>query len=101
MISLDDKFLEMKSVHFSKAQIIKGYGAIGRILNPTIYLKLCWEFVTTFVVYAPSASNYMKDLIQSIRKKWIVLSEKEQENIVAALTHLNKRGKIENALSKY
>lgn len=101
MSSLDERFLEMKSKHFPYVQIIKGYGVIGRILNPTIYLKLCWEFVTTVIVYAPSASNYMKDMIRSIRKKWIVLSEKEQENIVAALTHLNKHGKIEKALSKY
>lgn len=101
MSSLDEKFLEMKSVHFSNTQIIKGYGVIGRMLNPTIYLKLCWEFVTTVIVYAPSTSNYMRDMIRSIRKKWIVLSEKEQENVVAALTHLNKHGKIEKALNRY
>lgn len=100
MNTLDTKFCEMKHFHFSNKQIVKGYITIGRILTPKFYLKVGWEFITTFFVYSPGINNYLRDVISSIRAKWIVLSCNEQENIIAALTHLNKHGKIDKALSK-
>lgn len=101
METLDSKFLEMKSFHFSSKQITKGYFTIIRILKPTIYLKIIWELITTFVVFSPSINNYTQDLISSIREKWNTFSEDEQNCVIAALSRLNKHGNIEKALNKY
>lgn len=101
MNTLDSKFLEMKSYHFSNKQKIKGFVTIGRVLKPVLYLKAGWELITTFVVYSPGINEYLQDVISSIRARWNGLSDVEQENVIAALTHLNKHGKIEKALCKY
>ena len=100
MNTLDSKFSEMKGFHFSKKQILKGFVKISCIQKPKMYLKIGWELFTTFIVYSPSINNYLTDIIISIRDKWEVLSENEKENIIAALTCLNKHGEVEKALSK-
>lgn len=101
MGTLDSKFMEMKNLHFSKKQVRRGYASICRIQGPIIYWKLFWDLFTTLIVYSPSVNNYLKDIIPSIRQNWGKLSEEEREDIIAALVHLNKKGKIEKALNKY
>ena len=99
MSSLNLKFAEMKNFHFSIGQKLKGFIIICRIQRPSMYLKICWELLTTFVFYSPSVNNYLKDIIVSIRKKWNSFSVKEQENVIAALSSLNKHGEIERTLN--
>lgn len=101
MSTLDSKFMEMKNYHFSKTNKIKGLYMVSRLQSPKMYLKLTWELLTTFIVYSPSVNNYLKDVILCVRKKWDSLTDIEQENIVAALTILNKHGEVERALNKY
>lgn len=101
MKTLDSKFLEMKNIHFSTKQILSGYVLIFCILKPQAYLKIFWEVVTTIIVYSPSVCNYLKDIIMSIRKKWEKFSEEKQYCIIAALVHLNKKNKVEEALMRY
>lgn len=101
MSSLEKKFGEMKNFHFSIGQKLKGLFIIGRIQRPSMYLKIGWELLTTFVVYSPSVNNYLKDIIISIRKKWDSLSDQDQNNVIAALSSLNKRGEIERAIDNY
>lgn len=101
MDALNLKFMEMKSFCFSRKQIRKGCFLIFRILKPKIYLKIIWEIVTTFIVFSPSVNNYLRDVILSIRGNWDILSEKEQECIIAVLVHLNRHGRIEKAIGEY
>ena len=101
MKTLDSKFMEMRFVNFPHNRKIKGFWVITRIQKTSMYLKLCWELITTFIVYSPSVNNYLKEMIPSIRDNWDDLSETEQESVIAALTVLNKHGEIEKALSKY
>ena len=101
MKTLDVRFMEMKDMCFKSKQVRKGYLTIGRVLKFTTYLKMCWEIITTIVLYAPSTSNYMRDMIHSVRMKWDVLSVSEQENIIAAFVHMNRHGNVERALNRY
>ena len=101
MSTLESKSTEMKNFHFSRKQVLKGYILIFSILRPLTYLKICWEVITTIIVYSPSVCNYLKDIIMSIRKKWGKLSDEKQFCIIAALVHLNKRNKVEDALIRY
>ena len=100
MNTLDSKLQEMKNLHFSKKQVRRGYSTICRIQGPIIYWKLFWDLFTTLIVYSPSVNNYLIDIIPSIRQNWEKLSEEEREDIIAALVHLNKKGKIEKALNR-
>lgn len=101
MDTFDSKFIEMKSNHFSSGQKFRGFLIIGRIQKASTYLKVGWELFTTFVVYSPGTNNFSKEIIPSIRKQWNKFSLKEQENIIAALTVLNKHGEIDKAMNKY
>lgn len=94
MSTLESKFIEMKNFHFSRKQVLKGYILIFSILRPLTYLKICWEVITTIIVYSPSVCNYLKDIIMSIRKKWGKLSDEKQFCIIAALVHLRAVLKI-------
>lgn len=98
MDTFDSKFMEMKSFHFSSGQKFRGFLVIGRMQKPSMYLKIGWELFTTFIVYSPGVNNFSKEIIPSIRNKWEKLSIKDQENVIAALTTLNKHGEIEKAL---
>ena len=100
MKTLDTRFFELKSTPFSTKQVRDGYLTICRLLSPTIYLKLAWEVVTTIVVYSPGISTYWSDIISSIRNKWNKLSPCDQDNVVAALVKLNKKGRIEKILTE-
>ena len=98
MNTLDARFYKLKNTQFSKDQINAGYFKIWRLLKPSIYLKIAWEIITTIVIYSPGVSTYLNDVISTIRSKWDSLSITDQDNIVAALIHLNKRGKVEKHL---
>ena len=101
MDTFDSKFMEMKNNHFSGGQKFRGFLVIGRIQKVSMYFKVGWELFTTFVIYSPSPNNFLKEIIPSIRRKWENLSLKEKENVIAALTVLNKHGEIEKAMKKY
>ena len=101
MNTLDSTFMEMKSFHFSNSQKIKGFLTIGKIQRPTMYLKIGWELFTTFIIYSPGITNYLQELIPSVRRKWNTLSDKERYNVIAALTQMNRHGAIERAMNIY
>lgn len=101
MTTLESKFEEMKFDKFSNNQILKGYLKICQLQGANFYIKITWELLTTFIVYSPSINNFVRDMIKSIKNKWVYLSRSEQENVIAALIQMNKHGKIERALSKY
>ena len=98
MNTLDTRFYELKHTQFTKDQIKAGYLKIWRLLKPSIYLKIAWEIITTIVIYSPSVNTYLDDVISTIRNKWNKFSTTDQDNIIAALVHLNKRGKVEKYL---
>ncbi len=101
MVTLDVKFEELKGSHFSCQQVAKGLLVISRIQGPVFYIKILWELITTVVVYSPSVNNYMRDVIISVRNSWMGLSENDQVNVIAVLSHWNKNGKIDQILKKY
>lgn len=100
-MTLDSMFNEMKYHHFSKQQIIKGWGFICCMQTPLFFLKIGWELITTFIIYSPSVNNYSKDLICSVRKDWENLTIEKKLCVIAVLASLNKHGKIDEALKKY
>lgn len=91
----------MKTNHFDEKQIKAGYYTIWRIQKPSIYLKILWEIVSTFIVFSPSVNNYMYTIMSSINDRWPKLSETERINIIAALTDMNKKGKIDKLLIRF
>lgn len=98
MNTLDSKFFELKSSEFSDKQVKNGYFTILRLQKPTIYLKIGWEIITTILIYSPGICSYWREIISTIRAKWNTLDAVHQENIIAALVKLNKKGKIEKYL---
>lgn len=93
--TLENRFREMKNNNFTEEQVKKGYHTIRRIQKPNIFLKILWEIVTTLIVFAPSVNNYTYSIVSSIKDKWSTLSENEQVNVIAALSRMNKSGKID------
>lgn len=98
MSTLSTRFNEQKCCVFSNEQTRAGFFRIIRLLKPSIYLKIGWEIITTVIIYSPSVSSYMKDVISSIVNKWDTLSETDKSNVIAALVRLNKHGKVEKCL---
>lgn len=98
--TLENRFREMKNNNFTEEQVKKGYRTIRRIQKPGIFLKILWEIITTIFVFAPSVNNYTYSIVSSIKEKWSKLSENEQVNIIAALSRMNKSGKIDRILEQ-
>lgn len=98
--TFENRFREMKNNNFTKEQIKKGYHTIRRIQKPNIFLKILWEIVTTLIVFAPSVNNYTYSIVSSIKDKWDSLSDNEQVNVIAALSRMNKSGKIDRIIDQ-
>ena len=98
--TLENRFREMKNNNFTEEQVKQGYHTIKRIQKPGIFLKILWEIITTIIVFAPSVNNYTYSIVSSIKDKWGALSEHEQVNIIAALSRMNKNGKIDRILDQ-
>ena len=98
--SFENRFREMKNNNFTEEQVKQGHHTIRRIQKPSIFLKILWEIITTIIVFAPSVNNYTYSIVSSIKDKWSTLSENEQENVIAALSRMNKSGKIDRILDQ-
>ena len=98
--TFENRFREMKNNNFTEEQVKQGYHTIRRIQKPGIFLKILWEIITTIFVFAPSVNNYTYSIVSSIKDKWSTLSENEQENVIAALSRMNKSGKIDRILDQ-
>ena len=90
----------MKNNNFTEEQVKQGHHTIRRIQKPSIFLKILWEIITTIIVFSPSVNNYTYSIVSSIKEKWSTLSEKEQVNVIAALSRMNKSGKIDRILDQ-
>lgn len=98
--TFENRFREMKNNNFTEEQVKQGYHTIGSIQKPSIFLKILWEIITTIIVFAPSVNNYTYSIVSSIKDKWSTLSENEQLNVIAALSRMNKSGKIDRILDQ-
>lgn len=98
--TFENRFREMKNNNFTEEQVKQGYHTIKRIQKPGIFLKILWEIITTIIVFAPSVNNYTYSIVSSIKDKWGALSEHEQVNVIAALSRMNKNGKIDRILDQ-
>ena len=98
--TFENRFREMKNNNFTEEQVKQGYNTIRRIQKPGIFLKILWEIITTIIVFAPSVNNYTYSIVSSIKDKWSALSEHEQVNVIAALSRMNKNGKIDRILDQ-
>jgi len=98
--TFENRFREMKNNNFTEEQVKQGYHTIRRIQKPSIFLKIIWEIITTIIVFAPSVNNYTYSIVSSIKDKWSTLSENEQVNVIAALSRMNKSGKIDRILDQ-
>ena len=98
--TFENRFREMKNNNFTEEQVKQGYHTIRRIQKPGIFLKILWEIITTIIVFAPSVNNYTYSIVSSIKDKWSALSEHEQVNVIAALSRMNKNGKIDRILDQ-
>ena len=98
--TFENRFREMKNNNFTEEQVKQGYHIIRRIQKPGIFLKILWEIITTIIVFAPSVNNYTYSIVSSIKDKWSALSEHEQVNVIAALSRMNKNGKIDRILDQ-
>ena len=98
--TFENRFREMKNNNFTEEQVKQGHHTIRRIQKPSIFLKILWEIITTIIVFAPSVNNYTYSIVSSIKDKWSTLSENEQENVIAALSRMNKSGKIDRILDQ-
>ena len=98
--TFENRFREMKNNDFTEEQVKQGHHTIKRIQKPGIFLKILWEIITTIIVFAPSVNNYTYSIVSSIKDKWGALSEHEQVNIIAALSRMNKNGKIDRILDQ-
>ncbi len=98
--TFENRFREMKNNNFTEEQVKQGHHTIRRIQKTSIFLKILWEIITTIVVFAPSVNNYTYSIVSSIKDKWSTLSENEQENVIAALSRMNKSGKIDRILDQ-
>lgn len=99
--TFENRFREMKNNDFTEEQVKKGYRTIRRIQKPNIFLKILWEIVTTLIVFAPSVNNYTYSIVSSIKDKWSTLSDNEQANVIAALSRMNKNGKIDRIIDNW
>lgn len=99
--TFENRFREMKNNNFTEEQVKQGYHTIRRIQKPGIFLKILWEIITTIIVFAPSVNNYTYSIVSSIKDKWSALSEHEQVNVIAALSRMNKNGKIDRILDQF
>lgn len=99
--TFENRFREMKNNIFTEEQVKNGYHIIRRIQNPSIFLKMLWEIITTIIVFAPSVNNYTYSTVSSIKDKWATLSDNEQINVIAALSRMNKSGKIDRLLDQF
>ena len=91
----ESRFREMKHNRFTDKQVRAGFFAIWRVQKPVIYWKILWEVISTIMVYVPSTHNYTYSIVMSINEKWDKLSDEDQINIIAALSRMNKKGKID------
>lgn len=91
----------MKNNNFTEEQVKQGYHTIRRIQKPGIFLKILWEIITTIIVFAPSVNNYTYSIVSSIKDKWSTLSDNEQANVIAALSRMNKNGKIDRIIDNW
>ena len=98
--TFEKRFREMKNNNFTEEQVKQGYYTIRRIQKPGIFLKILWEIITTIIVFAPSVNNYTYSIVSSIKDKWGTLSDHEQVNVIAALSRMNKSGKIDRILEQ-
>lgn len=98
--TFENRFREMKNNDFTKEQVKQGHHTIRRIQKPSIFLKILWEIITTIMVFAPSVNNYTYSIVSSIKDKWSTLSENEQVNVIAALSRMNKSGKIDRIIDQ-
>lgn len=98
--TFENRFREMKNNNFTEEQVKQGYHTIKRIQKTGIFLKILWEIITTIIVFAPSVNNYTYSIVSSIKDKWGALSEHEQVNVIAALSRMNKNGKIDRILDQ-
>lgn len=101
MDSLDSRFNEMQHCEFSRKQTFRGIWLIARTQNLSTYLRLLWEIFTAIVVYSPGISTFSQDFITSIRSKWNSYSHQDQVCVIAALSYLNKNGRIDRVLHQY
>lgn len=98
--TFENRYREIKNNNFTEEQVKQGHHTIRRIQKPGIFLKILWEIITTIIVFAPSVNNYTYSIVSSIKDKWSTLSESEQENVIAALSRMNKSGKIDRILDQ-
>lgn len=98
--TFENRFREMKNSDFTEEQVKQGHHTIRRIQKPSIFLKILWEIITTIMVFAPSVNNYTYSIVSSIKDKWSTLSENEQVNVIAALSRMNKSGKIDRIIDQ-
>ena len=98
--TFENRFREMKNNNFTEEQVKQGYHTISCIQKPSIFLKILWEIITTIIVFAPSVNNYTYSIVSAIKDKWSTLSENEQVNVIAALSRMNKSGKIDRILDQ-
>lgn len=101
MNTFENRFREMKNNNFTEEEVRKGYYIIIRIQKPSIILKILWEIITTIVVFAPSVNNYTYSIVSSIKNKWDSLSDNERVNVIAALSKMNKSGKIDRIIDQF
>lgn len=99
--TFENRFREMKNNNFTEEQVKQGYHTIRRIQKPGIFLKILWEIITTIIVFAPSVNNYTYSIVSSIKDKWSTLSDNEQANVIAALSRMNKNGKIDRIIDNW
>ena len=99
--TFENRFREMTNNNSTEEQVKKGYRTIRRIQKPSIFLKILWEIVTTIIVFAPSVNNYTYSIVSSIKDKWSTLSDNEQANVIAALSRMNKNGKIDRIIDNW
>lgn len=98
--TFENRFREMKNNNFTTDQVKRGNRVIWRIQKPSIFLKILWEIITTIIVFAPSVNNYTYSIVSSVKEKWNTLSDNEQINVIAALSKMNKNGKIDRILDQ-
>lgn len=98
--TFENRFREMKNNNFTEEQVKKGYHIIRHIQKPGIFFKILWEIITTIIVFAPSVNNYTYSIVYSIRDKWSTLSDNDQINVIAALSRMNRSGKIDRILDR-
>ena len=96
--TFEKRFNALKNNNFTEEQVKKGNSIIWRIQGPGMFLKIVWEIITTIIVFAPSVNDYTYSVVSSVKKKWDKLSYTEQINVIAALSRMNKSGKIDRIL---